>query len=187
AIDNFLQSNQFEEVSKYQFGDEEWNALEVFKKILDVPHAFQQKLSAEKTPTLCNALPAFEAMIKKWEQMQDDFPEAASIIQKGIDKLNEYQDRIEDVPAYTLAMIVNPRIKLRWLSLHRPEKVEWAKQLLRTTLREYDDNTLASPTRPTYDTWADEILGIEAPAAEAGEDSIDDEIAAYLIDPRTGL
>ena len=25
--------------------------------------AFQQKLSAEKTPTLCNALPAFDAMV----------------------------------------------------------------------------------------------------------------------------
>ncbi|KAK7036904.1 hypothetical protein R3P38DRAFT_3311620 [Favolaschia claudopus] len=92
AIDHFLESNEFEEVSLYHFGDEEWKALEVFKKILD------------KTPTLCHALPAFEAMIKKWEQMQVEFPEAYNIIQDGIDKLTSYQARIEDVPAYTLAM-----------------------------------------------------------------------------------
>ncbi|KAJ7498445.1 hypothetical protein B0H11DRAFT_2155608 [Mycena galericulata] len=104
AIDDFLSSNQFEELHKFKLGDEEWKALEVFKKILDVPHAFQQKLSAEKTPTLCYALPAFEAMIKKWEQMQLDNPEIADIIQKGLDKFGSYQERLERVPAYTLAM-----------------------------------------------------------------------------------
>ncbi|KAJ7691514.1 ribonuclease H-like domain-containing protein [Mycena olivaceomarginata] len=104
AVDSFLSSNQFEELRKFNLGDEEWAALEVFKKILDVPHAFQQKLSAEKTPTLCNALPAFEAMINKWQQMQLDNPETADIIQKGLDKLGSYQDRLEHVPAYILAM-----------------------------------------------------------------------------------
>jgi hypothetical protein len=69
-----------------------------------VPHAFQQKLSAEKTPTLCNARPAFEAMINKWQQMQLDNPETADIIQKGLDKLGSYQDRLERVPAYILGM-----------------------------------------------------------------------------------
>lgn len=72
--------------------------------VTQVPHAFQQKLSAEKTPTLCNALPAFEAMINKWQQMQLDNPETADIIQKGLDKLGSYQDRLERVPAYILAM-----------------------------------------------------------------------------------
>jgi hypothetical protein len=69
-----------------------------------VPHAFQQKLSVEKTPTLCNALPAFEAMITKWERMQLEYPQIAHIIQKGLDKLGSYQERFERVPAYVLAM-----------------------------------------------------------------------------------
>lgn len=69
-----------------------------------MPHAFQQKLSAEKTPTLGDALPAFEAMIKIWQRQQVQHPETAHIIQKGIDKLTAYQERVEDVPAYTFAM-----------------------------------------------------------------------------------
>ncbi|KAJ7708100.1 hypothetical protein B0H17DRAFT_917296, partial [Mycena rosella] len=69
-----------------------------------VPHVFQQKLSAEKTPTLEEALPAFEVMIKAWEKQQEKHPETSNIIQKGINKLSNYQERIEDVPAYTLAM-----------------------------------------------------------------------------------
>lgn len=36
AVDSFLSSNQFEELRKFKLGDEEWRALEVFKKILDV-------------------------------------------------------------------------------------------------------------------------------------------------------
>ncbi|KAJ7809475.1 hypothetical protein B0H14DRAFT_3759706 [Mycena olivaceomarginata] len=140
-IDRGLLLRPFEELRKFNLGDEEWAALEVFKKILDVPHAFQQKLSAEKTPTLCNALPAFEAMINKWQQMQLDNPETADIIQKGLDKLGSYQDRLEHVPAYILAMIVNPRIKLRWLIQFRPEKVEWAKALFKNAVR----NPIYSP------------------------------------------
>ncbi|KAJ7137400.1 ribonuclease H-like domain-containing protein, partial [Mycena crocata] len=104
AIDKFLSSTQFDDLKKYKLGDHEWAALKAFKKILDVPHAFQQKLSAEKTPTLGLALPAFEAMIGVWEQMQRDHPELADIIQKGLDKLGSYQERVEHVPGYVLAM-----------------------------------------------------------------------------------
>ncbi|KAF7372180.1 HAT family dimerization domain-containing protein [Mycena venus] len=189
AIDDFLSSNQVEELRKFKLGDEEWKALEVFKKILDVPHAFQQKLSAEKTPMLCHALPAFEAMIKKWEQMQLENPETADIIQQGLDKLGSYQERLERVPAYTLAMIVNPRIKLRWLSQYWPEKLEWAKQLFKNALKEYDNNPIDSPARrPTYDSWADEILGLEDPGLHGNSgSSINDEVNEYLTDPRFGL
>ncbi|KAJ7122049.1 ribonuclease H-like domain-containing protein [Mycena crocata] len=104
AINKLLSSNQFEDLRKYKLGEHEWAALKSFKKILDVPHAFQQKLSAEKTPTLGLAFPAFESMISRWEQMQRENPELADIIQKGLDKLGSYQERVERVPAYVLAM-----------------------------------------------------------------------------------
>ncbi|KAJ7936280.1 hypothetical protein B0H13DRAFT_1589692, partial [Mycena leptocephala] len=104
AIDKFLSDDQFRDLHKYRLGDEEWEALEAFKRILSVPHAFQQRLSAEKTPTLGDALPAFEAMIKAWEKQQVTHPETADIVQQGIDKLESYRDRVEDVPAYILSM-----------------------------------------------------------------------------------
>ncbi|KAJ7830825.1 hypothetical protein B0H13DRAFT_1654922, partial [Mycena leptocephala] len=104
AIDKFLSDPQFRELRKYKLGDEDWKALELFKRILAVPHAFQQKLSAEKTPTLGDALPAFEAMIKAWEKQQAKYPDAIHIIQMGIDKLGAYRDRVEGVPAYVFAM-----------------------------------------------------------------------------------
>ncbi|KAJ6586163.1 ribonuclease H-like domain-containing protein, partial [Mycena capillaripes] len=104
AIDKFLSDTQFQDLKKYKLSDKEWEALEAFKRILAVPHAFQQRLSAEKTPTLGDALPAFEAMISQWEKQQAQHPETAHIVQQGIDKLECYRERVEDVPAYILSM-----------------------------------------------------------------------------------
>ena len=100
----------------------EWDALKVFQEILQVcicflrkvmfmltvsfkvPHAFQQQLSYEKTPTLCDAIPSFEAMSAMWAQQQCDNPETAPIIENGLNKLQAYSDHADLVPAYVLAM-----------------------------------------------------------------------------------
>ncbi|KAJ7142834.1 hypothetical protein C8R44DRAFT_603285, partial [Mycena epipterygia] len=122
----FVAPHSFPELNlhKYKLGEKEWEALAVFKRILDLPHAFQQKLSAEKTPTLGDALPAFEAMIKIWQRQQIQHPETAHIIQKGIDKLAAYQERVQNVPAYSFAMILNPATKLKWFEQHRPRRLK---------------------------------------------------------------
>jgi len=69
-----------------------------------VPHAFQQCLSSEKTPTLCDTIPSFEAMVQKWVEKQEEDPETHTIIQQGLDKLNIYRERANLVPAYVVAM-----------------------------------------------------------------------------------
>lgn len=73
---------------------------------MKVPHAFQQQLSYEKTPTLCDTIPSFEAMASTWEDHKIDYPEAADIINAGLDKLDIYRNRAELVPAYVLAMSI---------------------------------------------------------------------------------
>ncbi|KAJ7253087.1 hypothetical protein B0H12DRAFT_1017709, partial [Mycena haematopus] len=102
VIHSFLQPSR--SYSLYHLNDKEWEALASFKRILAVPHAFQQLLSAEKTPTLGDALPSFEAMISRWEKQQNQYPETAHIVQQGIDKLASYRERVENVPAYILSM-----------------------------------------------------------------------------------
>lgn len=69
-----------------------------------VPHAFQQRLSSENTPMLCDAIPAFEAMSIIWKKQQDNDPQTLTIIQAGLDKLEEYRNRADLTPAYILAM-----------------------------------------------------------------------------------
>ena len=77
-----------------------------------MPHAFQQLLSFESTPTLCDALPAYTAFEQQWKEYQELHPEVAPFIQRGLDKLEIYHERTELVPAYVLAMS-----KAIWLDL----------------------------------------------------------------------
>jgi len=116
----FLERDGMEELAKYKLAATEWDALELFQSILrvnsqwsalsiilndfQVPHAFQQQLSSEKTPTLCNAFPAFEGMKQVWKEHQVEHPETCNIVQEGLDKLDDYRDRADHVPAYVLAM-----------------------------------------------------------------------------------
>ncbi|KAJ7572574.1 ribonuclease H-like domain-containing protein, partial [Mycena floridula] len=127
AITLFLRKEDFAELRSYMLDDDEWDDLELYRRILSVPHAFQQKLSAEKTPTLCNALPAYEAMVKVWKEMQDEIPQIAPVIEAGLEKLESYIDRTELTNAYVLAMALNPRFKLDWIRKHQPRRLSSAK------------------------------------------------------------
>ncbi|KAK0435974.1 hypothetical protein EV421DRAFT_1716278, partial [Armillaria borealis] len=59
GIEKFLENEDFVELRKHQLSDDEWKALDIIHQILAVPHTFQQKLSADKTPTLTLAIPSF--------------------------------------------------------------------------------------------------------------------------------
>jgi len=55
-------------------------------------------------PTLSHVLPAFEAMIKTWEEYSAHHTEVEDIIQEGLVKLESYQNHMDLTPAYSLAM-----------------------------------------------------------------------------------
>ncbi|EKM49088.1 uncharacterized protein PHACADRAFT_202026 [Phanerochaete carnosa HHB-10118-sp] len=92
AIEKFLHGAEFADLRKYSLNGEGWKALQIFHKILQISHAFQQMLSSQSTPTLINILPAFEAMKQCWEDRQTQLSHAADIIQQGLDKLADYRD-----------------------------------------------------------------------------------------------
>ncbi|KAJ3563636.1 hypothetical protein NP233_g8817 [Leucocoprinus birnbaumii] len=127
--------------------ESDWETLEVYAKILAVPHAFQQVLSAEKTPTLCEVLPSFTAMIQAWQRLQVKFPAYSLIIEAGIAKLEQYQNRIKDIPAYTLAILINPAMKLDWFKENMPYDVEDTRDLFIWHLEPYHNDT--SPAMAT--------------------------------------
>ena len=49
-------------------------------------------------------LPAFSAIKEKWRELQSQPNTFPAVIQTGIDKLDNYVERVEAVPAYVLAM-----------------------------------------------------------------------------------
>ena len=83
-----------------------------------IPHAFQQRLSAEKTPTLCEATRSFSAITEVWKEYQDQHPETFDIVQAGIDKLEDYSNRTSLTPAYTVAMCTFSPIWISWIQVN---------------------------------------------------------------------
>lgn len=49
-------------------------------------------------------MPSFNAMIARWQAMQVELPQYIEIIQAGIQKLQQYRERLTVVPAYTLSI-----------------------------------------------------------------------------------
>ncbi|KAK0474640.1 hypothetical protein IW261DRAFT_1341484, partial [Armillaria novae-zelandiae] len=104
ANELFLQSQEQRELHKYKPSDDEWTVLKLFHEILKVPHAFQHRLSAEKTLTLCDALPAFSAFLLHWCSLQQTMPEMEEVIEAGLDKLEDYFGKVMNIPAYIFSM-----------------------------------------------------------------------------------
>ncbi len=69
-----------------------------------VPHAFQQILSAEKTPCISDTLPTFEAMRSTWDALQEELLHLSEIIDASLDKLAEYCNHADDVDVLFLAI-----------------------------------------------------------------------------------
>ncbi|KAF9033371.1 hypothetical protein BJ165DRAFT_1357265 [Panaeolus papilionaceus] len=108
VIDAMLRTNESPELARYRLEENDWDALATALNILLVPFEFQQALSAEKTPTLGFAIKSFNTMTQLWKDLQAKYEDQqgpeASVIQRGINKLQDYYNRIQDVPAYIIAM-----------------------------------------------------------------------------------
>jgi hypothetical protein len=119
---------------------------------MQVPHAFQQRLSSDTTPILCDTIPAFEAMKSVWNKQKAEMPNVAHIIDAGLKKLEEYRERANLVPTYVGAMstcyvlslmsfpniyllVVNPALKLQWYQKHCPNKLPAVKDLFLQEVR----------------------------------------------------
>jgi hypothetical protein len=61
-------------------------------------------LGAEKTPTLCYAIFAYSQFLEKWNELLRRKPDFGDFIRPGIAKLEDYSLRLNNVPAYTVAM-----------------------------------------------------------------------------------
>ncbi|KAF5347876.1 hypothetical protein D9757_013414 [Collybiopsis confluens] len=167
--------------------DEDWALLIEMKNALEVPHLFQQCLSSEKTPTLCDAIPAFEAMAAKWLDLQDTSPRLSAALRAGLDKLNEYIYLIRPIPAYTLAMAINPVMKLDFYQIFQPDQFFNAKNVFINALATYSATEDAqvrlqasSSITETIQSWADRMLRGSTDSSSSAKWSLTEEVDQYL-------
>ncbi|EIN08900.1 hypothetical protein PUNSTDRAFT_32066, partial [Punctularia strigosozonata HHB-11173 SS5] len=106
--------------------------------VLRIPHHAQELLSAEKTPTLPVALPAYEQVLSLWRALRIELQYLSPYIEFGISKIEEYVARSRRSRAYVLAIVINPAIKFRWIEDQwTEEECEEARRWVIDTLTQF--------------------------------------------------
>lgn len=96
-------------------------------------------MSAEDTPTLSGAIPAFELFMSSWQSMVKDADleaeNVAQFIRPGLDIATKYYKKFDDTDAYIIAMCkcgllrflmshslldINPSIRFEWIKQNWP-------------------------------------------------------------------
>jgi hypothetical protein len=85
-----------------------WDIIDV----LEVPHLAQELVSAERTPTLSIALPAYEKICSTWEYLKEQKLFLVPYITTGIDKITEYVFKSRSNPAYGIAMSMTQYLRI---------------------------------------------------------------------------
>ncbi|KAK0231531.1 hypothetical protein IW262DRAFT_1454560 [Armillaria fumosa] len=80
---------------------------------------------------------SFEAMRSTWENLQEEMPHAAEIIDAGLAKLAEYCNRADSVDVYFLVILIHPGYKMQWFQDNMPGKVSGMKSLFIESLHKY--------------------------------------------------
>ncbi|KAI0059149.1 hypothetical protein BV25DRAFT_1962330 [Artomyces pyxidatus] len=78
--------------------------LNDIRDFLSIPHAVQELLSAQQTPTLSNVLPAYEKLIVILKGVIEDLPGLSHCILTAIFKFDEYLAKSRTAPVYGIAM-----------------------------------------------------------------------------------
>ena len=74
ALDVFLAHTKNKDIAKWALDENEWQALQDFEAMLQVPHKYQQVMSKEMTPVLAGAVPTLEQLMTEWENLQCESP-----------------------------------------------------------------------------------------------------------------
>ncbi|KAK2464472.1 hypothetical protein APHAL10511_003451 [Amanita phalloides] len=191
AVTDMINDSEFS-LDTYELTEEDWQTLEDYNEILQVPHAFQHILGTEKTPTLPYIIPAFSAFSERWKEFAEENVHWASIIQPGLDKLAEYEEELGKTPAYVLAMAIDPSCKFAYLP---EDEVHLAKRTLLKALRAYQSQTRAvevaqqqPATRSSRQTAASILFPKKQHSAPKSQ-TLDIEVDEYLGSPsqETGI
>ncbi|EDQ98471.1 uncharacterized protein LACBIDRAFT_335933 [Laccaria bicolor S238N-H82] len=150
AVEHFLSLPINRDLAKLRLTYMEWAVLQDFEIVLGYR---QTLMSKEHTPVLSGAIPAFEMFMTAWEQLGRDHPCLARWMDIGIQWATTYYKKMDDSPAYVIAIFLNPSIQLSWIRRHwEPNYVARAIVIIKNTMRKYHDHLHGQAQQPTSST-----------------------------------
>ncbi|KAI0821949.1 hypothetical protein BC628DRAFT_1328464 [Trametes gibbosa] len=104
AVVKFMEQPKQEEIHHLLLSDAQLKVLLDIREFLHLPHLVQELLSAEQTPTVCQALPAYERLLNMLEVSTTSFPKIAHAIEASASALRKYMSYTRQSRVYALAM-----------------------------------------------------------------------------------
>ncbi|KAG5633888.1 hypothetical protein H0H81_004579, partial [Sphagnurus paluster] len=144
AICRLLEQEKYQDLSYLSLYDSEVKTLDKIRQFLEIPHAFQELVSAEQTPTLTVALPAYEQLLTMFKLFKNNSLNSSitHAIDASIEKLETYLVKTRNTRVYAIALMLNLTIKLKWLEENwSPAEVNKAKNWLCQSMLEYQKAT----------------------------------------------
>ncbi|KAI0774753.1 hypothetical protein BD413DRAFT_603363 [Trametes elegans] len=114
AVQMFMGHPKQEDISHLLLTEAQLQVLSDIREFLHLPHLVQELLSVEQTPTISQALPAYERLLNMLELSEESFPKIAHAIRASATALRQYVRYTRQSRVYALAMsafsfIVTPR------------------------------------------------------------------------------
>lgn len=105
----FLNKKEHSEIAKSALDPKEGEVLGDICEFLAMPHAAQELLSGEYTPTLCQVIPVYEELLEslrelRLEKIEQDKPQIGRAIAACIKKIEDYVSKARKNRIYAIAM-----------------------------------------------------------------------------------
>ncbi|KAL0568490.1 hypothetical protein V5O48_013490 [Marasmius crinis-equi] len=124
----------------YDSRDQEREVLNDVRDVLYYPHAVQELVSAERTPTLPIVIPLYEDLLTMFRCLKepDNHPKLSHAIDAAIHKLELYFEKARQTKVYTLAVAINPAYKFEYMQKNwTTEEVAHARECLRNAMLDF--------------------------------------------------
>ncbi|CAG8664577.1 1117_t:CDS:2, partial [Ambispora gerdemannii] len=103
------------ELRNFELIDDEWNRINDIISVLKIFVRTTKTLSSATYPMLASVIPIYNYLIDGLETYCDKFDDSSDIviaIKAGLKKLEIYYTKTDDTIIYTIATILDPRLKL---------------------------------------------------------------------------
>ncbi|OBZ73092.1 Zinc finger BED domain-containing protein 4 [Grifola frondosa] len=197
AIDHYIFTYKLDSI---KLTPKEWEVLQNIEFVLSVPHTVQQVMSGERTPILSGTIPSFEMFMTRWEKLGK---KAWHLTDVGLKWAAKYYSRMDGTPAYIIAMLLNPAVKLSWIHEHWEDGwIEDAIEKIKTTMATYRKKKASEDIvagiqgedsrmdRNDHDAWTMlasqyglDDMEIEGSATTHEEQTVEQEYSAYTTAP----
>ncbi|GBB89254.1 hypothetical protein RclHR1_15940003 [Rhizophagus clarus] len=120
VLDTIARSDK--ELQNFELSEDEWNRIDEVMSVLMIFVHTTNVMSIVKYPMLSSVVPLYNYLIDELEdycESQNNSSDIVIAVKAGIEKLERYYAKIDNMTIYTVATVLDPRLKLGYYEDHK--------------------------------------------------------------------